>query len=151
MGLLAGININDIGSIFSGFGTLLKDIRTVITGKTPLDPNKQAELELKLLELEGKAREGEQLLMLAQMKINEAEAASPSLFKGGWRPATGWLCVTGLAWQIFIWPIWVWVSTLAEIPKPPDIDVAVLITLLIGMLGLGTLRTVEKKQGVESK
>lgn len=150
---LGAINIDTagIGNLFGGVGTLLKDIRTAITGKAPLDPTKLAELEAKAMELEMRGRELEQNLMLAQMKINEVEAASPSLFKGGWRPATGWLCVTGLAWQIFIWPMWVWAAKLFAVPTPPDIDTAVLVTLLIGMLGLGTLRTVERSKGIESK
>ena len=146
MGGLAGINVDvkDLGGIFSGVGTLAKDIRAAITGKSVLDPNKQAEIEAKLIELES-------AVMQAQSRVNEIEAASPSLFIAGWRPATGWLCVTGLAWQVFIWPIWVWVSKLYNIPTPPNIETAVLITLLIGMLGLGTLRTVEKRSEVQDK
>jgi hypothetical protein len=153
MSLLSGVTIKDldIGKIFSGFGTLLKDIRTAITGKAPLDPTKQAELETKLVEMEMRAQEMEQALMLAQMRINEIEAANPRLFISGWRPATGWLCVTGLAWQVFVWPIWVWAAKLFNVPTPPNVDVAVLVTLLIGMLGLGTLRTVEKTKDVASK
>lgn len=145
MGGLAGINVDikDLGGIFSGVGTLAKDIRAAITGKSVLDPNKQAEIEAKLLELESAAMQG-------QNRINEIEAASSSLFIAGWRPATGWLCVTGLAWQVFVWPIWVWLSKLFNIPTPPNIETAVLITLLIGMLGLGTLRTVEKAKDVQS-
>lgn len=141
----------EIGSFFTGLGQFFKDIRTAITGKSPIDPAKAAEIEMKLLELQQKGEEIQQALMLAQMKINEIEAASPSLFKGGWRPATGWLCVTGLAWQIFVWPIWVWAAEIWILPQPPAIETAVLITLLLGMLGLGTLRTVEKAQGKESK
>jgi hypothetical protein len=143
-------NIN-IGSVFEGFGKMVGSIGDMIRGHTVLDENKMQELRLKWAELEQKRAEMEQALMLAQIEINKIEAASASLFKGGWRPATAWLCVAGLGWQIFVWPIWVWVSKLATVPLPPDIDTAVLITLLIGMLGLGTLRTVEKKANVESK
>jgi len=134
---LGAINIENIGGIFSGAGTLLKDLRTAITGKAPLDPTKLAELETKALEME-------QLMMAAQARINEIEAASPSMFKSGWRPAAGWLCVTGLAWATFGVPIWTWIASLFRVPLPPGIDTGVLISLLIAMLGLGTFRTYEK-------
>jgi hypothetical protein len=144
MGLFSGITIDkiDFGGIFSSVGTLLKDLRTAITGTAPLDPTKLAELEAKALEIE-------QAMMNAQSEINKIEAGSTSLFVAGWRPGCGWLCVSGLAWYVFIWPLWTWISTLAKIPPPPIIDTSLLVTLLVGMLGLGTLRTYEKKEGLQ--
>lgn len=142
MGGFGAINIENIGGIFSGAGQLLKDIRTAITGKEILDPTKLAELEAKSLELEG-------AIMNAQAEINKIEAGSSSKFIAGARPAAMWLCVTGLAWSTFIIPIWIWISTLYKIPPPPGIDSGILTSLLIGMLGLGTLRTYEKQKGVQ--
>jgi hypothetical protein len=148
MGLLSGITIDkiDIGGIFSGFGTLLKDVRTAITGKAPLDPTKLAELEAKSLEIE-------QILMTAQTDINKIEAASPKLFVSGWRPAIGWICGLGLFTQYFIFPIASWILPIighSEI-KLPSMEVADLYPLLFGLLGLGTLRTYEKSKNVASK
>ena len=139
MGLLTDINLKDfdLGKIFSGIGELAKDVREVITGKVIIDPNKTIELETKLAELE-------RMSMAAQTRINEIEAASPKLFVSGWRPAAGWLTVCGLAWSTFIVPIWTWIASLAKIAPPPIIDTGVLVSLLIGMLGLGAYRTFEK-------
>jgi hypothetical protein len=136
------INIENIGGVLSGAGTLLKDLRTAITGKAPLDPTRLAELEAKTLEIE-------QGIVNAQAKINEIEAASSSIFVAGWRPAAGWLTVCGLAWATFVVPIWAWISSLCKIPLPPVIDTGILVSLLIGMLGLGAYRTYEKKQGIQ--
>jgi len=148
MGLLSGITIDkiDIGGIFSGFGTLLKDVRTAITGKAPLDPTKLAELEAKALEIE-------QLMVTAQTDINKIEAASPKLFVSGWRPAVGWICALGLFSQYFIFPIASWVLPIIGHPeiKLPVLNVADLYPLLFGLLGLGTLRSYEKAKGVASK
>ena len=153
MGLLTGVTIDkiDLGGIFTGFKDLIQGIGDMIRGHKIIDEEKMVELQVKLAELEMKGRELEQAIMLAQARINEIEAASPKLFVSGWRPATGWLCVTGLAWQIFVWPLWVWAARLFRVVEPPSIEVAILVTLLIGMLGLGTLRTVEKTKDVASK
>jgi hypothetical protein len=126
-----------IGGITNGIGSLLKDIRTAITGKAPLDPTRLAELEAKALEIEQQA-------MNAQVEINKIEAASPSMFKSGWRPAAGWLCVIGLAWSTFLLPVWIWLTSIAKIPAPPLLDTGVLVSLLVAMLGLGGFRTYEK-------
>jgi hypothetical protein len=148
MGLgVVNIDTKDIlanaGSIFSGFGDLLKDIRTAITGKAPLDPTKLAELESKSLEIE-------QTLMTAQTAINAIEASNPSRWVSGWRPAVGWICALGLFTNYFIFPIASWLLPIVGHPeiKLPALDVADLYPLLFGLLGLGTLRTYEKSKGV---
>ncbi len=83
-----------------------------------------------------------------QVEINKVEAASDSLFKSGWRPATGWVCVTGLSYQFLGHPLLTWLSSVYTQPPPPALDTADLITLLMGLLGLGAYRTFEKKAGV---
>ncbi len=116
------------------------------------DPQQAAEAKLRTLEL---AQSGElaQLdadvrLALGQMEINKAEATT-DLFRGGWRPATGWACVFGLVYQFIAQPILPWVISLfgAQVPPLPPIDNETLLVLLTGMLGLGGLRTVERVKG----
>lgn len=141
MGLLSGITIDkiDIGGIFSGFGTLLKDVRTAITGQAPLDPTKLAELEAKTLEIE-------QIMMTAQTDINKIEAQSTSMFVAGWRPAVGWICTLGLAMQYFVFPLAAWVLPIIGHPEIhlPTLDTADLYPLLFGLLGFGALRSYDK-------
>jgi hypothetical protein len=128
----------DIGGLFSGIGTLAKDIRTAITGKEPISAEKAAEIALKLEELEGKARD-------SQTAVNLAEASNPNLFVSGWRPAAGWVCVLGLLYATFLRPLISWLATIWNFTAvPPVIDTVVLMQLLFGMLGLGAYRTYEK-------
>ena len=145
MGGLAGINVDvkDLGGIFSGVGTLAKDIRAAITGKSVLDPNKQAEIEVKLIELENAGMQG-------QIKINEIEAVHPSIFVAGWRPYCGWVCGTSILYHFMIQPILTVVLTACGVKLIlPPIDIGQLMVILLGMLGLGTLRTYEKGKDVE--
>jgi hypothetical protein len=144
MGLLADINVNNLGSIFSGLGTLFKDVRTAITGEAPLDPNKRAELEAKLLEAEA-------VLSTAQTRINEIEAANPNIFVSGWRPAIGWICVLGIFIHFVFTPIGSWAYFLytAKMAILPALDIEALFALVTAMLGLGGFRTYERVKGVQ--
>jgi len=103
---------------------------------------------------------GELEVMLAQIQVNMAEANSGSLFKGGWRPATGWTCVAALAWQFVLSPLlqylietaaWALGADLTTMPKLPALDAMQITPILLGMLGLGAMRMEEKKAGVASK
>lgn len=88
--------------------------------------------------------------LLAQLEINKAEAASGSLFKGGWRPAVGWCCAVAFAYHFVLKDLLVFGATLAgyELPELPEFDMSTLLTVLGGMLGIGTLRTYEKQKGL---
>jgi hypothetical protein len=80
-----------------------------------------------------------------QAKINEIEAGSDSLFKSGWRPACGWLCVFGLALHTVGYPLLGWYLTLYHPGAAmPQVDTELLVSLLMGLLGLGGYRTLEK-------
>jgi hypothetical protein len=91
-----------------------------------------------------------QQLALAQIEVNKAEASSTSVFKGGWRPFIGWTCGAAFAYHFVIQPLIIFVVTVAgvQIPDLPAFDMGSLMTVLMGMLGLGGLRTFEKKAGV---
>ncbi len=116
------------------------------------DPAAQADAKVKLLEMAQKGDlavlDAETRLALGQMEINKAEATT-DLFRGGWRPATGWVCVAGLVYQFIVQPILPWLVSVAggSVPPLPAIDNETLMVLLTGMLGLGGLRTFEKVKG----
>ena len=80
-----------------------------------------------------------------QLDANKAEAASPSAFTSGWRPAIGWVCGIALACQYILRPVLQWTAAIYGHPMPvlPGLD-DTLWQLLLGMLGLGGLRTYEK-------
>lgn len=113
------------------------------------DPTKKMEA---LAELRRMEQSGDLTVIANQIEVNKIEAASPNWFVSGWRPAVGWVCVLALAVQMVFAPIAVWAAMLFGHVIPMVImDVSLLTTLLIGMLGLGGMRTVEKLQGVSSK
>jgi hypothetical protein len=89
-------------------------------------------------------------LALAQIEVNKAEAASGSLFKGGWRPAVGWICAVAFAYHFVLQPVIVFVvlAVGVDLPPLPEFDMTSLMTVLMGMLGLGGLRTYEKQKGI---
>ena len=91
-----------------------------------------------------------QAALLAQLDIHKAEAASGSLFKGGWRPAVGWVCAIAFAYHFILKDLLVFGASLAgyELPDLPDFDMGTLLTVLGGMLGIGSLRTYEKQKGL---
>lgn len=120
------------------------------------DPAQKAEAFLKLEKLaqEGKLAElnAEVQLLMAQIEVNKIEAQSDSLFKSGWRPAVGWVCVIGLFYTFLLRPLCGFVFILNGIEvEMPALDMGDLLTLLMGLLGLAGMRTAEKFKGVASK
>jgi len=134
------------------FLDLLPTIAKVIDKLIP-DPQAKAQAQLDLLKLqqagEFKELDAELALKLEQIKVNALEAQSPDFFRGGWRPFVGWVCGTGLAVQFLVAPLATWAAALAghAVAFPP-LDMGTLMTLLGGLLGLGTMRTTEKIKGV---
>ena len=88
--------------------------------------------------------------LLAQLEINKAEAQSGSLFKGGWRPAVGWVCAIAFLYHFILKDLIIFVCAVAGITMPdlPSFDMGTLLTVLGGMLGIGGLRTYEKQKGL---
>tara|TARA_R100000231_G_scaffold139539_2_gene121158 strand:+ start:729 stop:1109 length:381 start_codon:yes stop_codon:yes gene_type:complete len=115
LGLLKGGNKEK-----SNLGSLAWDIREAIKGKE-LDPNE---------------------LIQIQTKINEIEAKHRSVFVAGWRPFVGWVCGVALAYNFIIRDLFIWALQPEEVP--PALQMEHLMTVLMGMLGLGGLRTFEK-------
>ena len=103
-----------------GVGTLAKDIREAIKGKE-IDPEKLIEL---------------------QTKINEVEANHRSLFVAGWRPFIGLICGIALLYNFILRDVFIFFVGQENVPDALQMDH--LMTVLLGMLGLGGLRTYEK-------
>jgi hypothetical protein len=101
-------------------GNLAWEIREAIKGKE-LDPNEIIEL---------------------QTKINEIEAGHRTVFVAGWRPFIGWVCGVALAYNFVIRDLFIWITKTTD--APPALQMEHLMTVLLGMLGLGGLRTFEK-------
>ena len=120
----------------------LLDIGGKVLDRVFPDPAQQAAARLELLKLQ---QSGELTQIAGQMEINKVEAANPSIFVSGWRPAIGWICGAGFAVQFVIGPLAEWGAALAGHPvKFPQMDTGTMMPLLLGMLGLGGLRTAEK-------
>ena len=115
LGLLKGGN-----SRKSVAGNLAWEIREAIKGKE-LDPNE---------------------LIQIQTKINEIEAQHRTVFVAGWRPFIGWVSGVALAYNFVIRDLFIW--ALKPEVVPPALQMEHLMTVLLGMLGLGGLRTYEK-------
>lgn len=113
------------------------------------DATAAADAKLKLMEL---AQSGELAVLQAdaeiakgQIAVNQTEA-SGDWFRAGWRPAAGWVCVVALAYQYLICPL---SPLFAGGQQLPEVDSSDLMTLLLGMLGLGGFRTFEKLRSVK--
>ena len=119
------------------------------------DPKQAAEAKLKVMELEQRKElvelEAAVKIAAAQIEVNRTEAADPSLFKSGWRPAIGWVCAAGLGYQFLLRPFLPWLAGTFGLPVAalPALEMDTLMTLLFGILGLGAFRTVEKIKGAE--
>lgn len=100
-------------------------------------------------ELSSMAERHAQELAKGQLEVNKAEASSNSMFVSGWRPAVGWCCCLGMASNYILIPFSNFGLALAEQNITiPMIDTSTMMPVLMGMLGLGGLRTVEKIQKV---
>tara|TARA_A100000172_G_scaffold48474_1_gene30301 strand:- start:4554 stop:4937 length:384 start_codon:yes stop_codon:yes gene_type:complete len=83
-----------------------------------------------------------QELAKGQLDVNKVEAAHHSIFVSGWRPCIGWVCALGLLYNTILSNILgIWVEV-------PEIDTTLLVPVMMGMLGLGAMRSYEKVQGV---
>ena len=101
-------------------------------------------------ELSTMAERHAQELAKAQIAVNQKEAAHKSLFVAGWRPAVGWVCVLGMASNFMVIPLANFALALAESTVVvPVLDLTQMMPVLMGMLGLGAMRTVEKAKGVQ--
>lgn len=117
------------------------------------DPKEAADAKMRLAELAASGElahlNAETSLMLAQIDVNKVEAASPSRWDSGWRPAFGWTCVFGCAWNWMLLPFLLFVCDLFGHPMAVGpADLTDMLPMLAGLLGFGYVRTKEKIAGV---
>ena len=133
------------GEVLNGVGDAAIKLRSAITGSLP--PEKQAEVETLFMQLDN-------ALLLSQNELNKLDAQSGNLFKGGWRPAIGWVCATSLAVYYiprfvlgtFIWFLSSW--KLGALQPMPEMGIQDILGLVAAMLGLAGLRSYDKKAGI---
>jgi hypothetical protein len=140
-------------------GDLIKSMIGPIIG--PLidripDPNERARAKE---QIEGQMLAAMTSLVQGQLEINKEQAKHPSIFVAGARPAIMWICGIALGWNYILQPILSWLiygaaiygyidQTAMAALTAPTLDTSELTTILLGMLGLGGLRTYEKRLGV---
>lgn len=156
MGFWDGLMEGGITGIAKGVGSLAKDLRTAITGEEPVTAEQRTRLLEQVSAMEAAtqaaAMQYDTVQMQGQVELNRIEAAADGLFKSGWRPAVGWVCVAGLAYTYVLRPILPWCVQVACIPfgytsvlpVMPAIAMGDLLVLLGGLLGLGGMRSLEK-------
>jgi hypothetical protein len=113
------------------------------------DPSQAATAKLELFKMQQSgelaALAAETELAKGQIAVNEKEAQSSSLWVSGWRPAIGWVCGAACAWNWIGLKIALFVAAyLGHELKLAPADISEMLPVLMGMLGLGGLRTVEK-------
>ena len=132
------------------------EIGSKLIDKLIPDPTAKAQAQLALLKMK---QDGDlaQLtsdtdLAKAQTQVNLAEASSSSLFVAGGRPFILWVCGVALANDFIVRPYAVFIASLnhATSASWPSLDMTSLMPLLLGMLGLGAMRTYEKVQANKS-
>ena len=134
-----------LGKIFGSGKTLVAPVEAVGNVLDKLFTSKDEKLTHKELRMK--------LMMqpdIAQVEINKLEAQHREIFVAGWRPFIGWVCGVALAYNFIVRDIVAWVLTTfdATATAPPELAMTHLMTVLMGMLGLGGMRTYEKLKGV---
>ncbi|WP_313632576.1 3TM-type holin [Massilia timonae] len=113
------------------------------------DPAAAADAKVKVMEMAQRGElahlDADLKMATGQMEVNKAEAQHQSIFVAGWRPAIGWVCAAAFAFKFVVGPTAAVLMAVAGHPITlPEFDFSEMSTILLGMLGLGTLRTVEK-------
>jgi hypothetical protein len=119
------------------------------------DPNKRAEELRKLEDLKQRGDlaqlEAHVKLLTGQLEINKVEAQHKSIFVAGWRPFTGWVGGVSLAYMGVIEPLLRFIALLSGYNGEfPVLDTSVTLPVLMGMLGIGAMRSYDKKNGAQT-
>ena len=126
--------------------SILPAVTDIIGRFLPEDEEERAKAERKI---EAELASHLAKVDLAQMAINREEAKSRNIFIAGWRPFIGWTCGIALAWTYVGTPILQFIlAQTGHLIDLPSLDMSQMMPVLLGMLGLGGLRTFEKFKGV---
>ena len=132
-------------------GDVIDAVKDLVS-EVVVDKDKKNELNVRLQELSDKADQRFHDELMGQIEVNKVEAAHPSVFVAGWRPAIGWIGAAGLGWQFLLAPIAEWGSRLGGwTGTMPVVDTAALMTLTLGILGIGAQRSFDKSRGVDTR
>lgn len=135
--------------------SILFDLGKTAIEKIWPDPSKRAEELFKLEQLKQQGDlaklQAEVSLMLGQIEINKAEAQHPSVFVAGWRPAVGWVGAFAFGYSTILEPFMRFVATLCGYAGDfPKLDDNLTMQILFGLLGIGALRSYDKKNEVQT-
>ena len=129
--------------------SLLNNLIGPVTGildKVIEDKDQKAALAHELATMADKLSHEQQL---AQIEVNKAEALSRNVFIAGWRPFVGWTCGLALFYTYLVQPITTFILAQTDtLVHLPNVDLSAMMPVLLGMLGLGGLRSWEKYKGV---
>lgn len=134
-------------------GAQIVDGASKIIGMFKLSDTQKAEMQQQLtlanLDMEKTALAGQVAELEGQIQTNASEAQAKSIFVSGWRPAVGWVCALAFGWAFVIQPFATFVCALRHYTITlPSLDLSTMMPILMGMLGLGAMRSYEKVQGV---
>jgi len=132
--------------MFDLLGKLVDPVSNILD-KVVEDKDQKARLAHEIATM---AERHAQELARGQIEINKEEAKSRNIFIAGWRPFVGWTCGLALFWHFLGLPVTLFVTGWFNLQHPPlpEFDMQSLMTVLLGMLGLGGMRTFEKFKGV---
>lgn len=136
MSIISDVFAGGAAGIFKGVSELIKNFKG--------DPLELAKLEAAVQQAQWQT---ELSLSQAQTRINEIEAASADKFNSRWRPFIGWVCGGAFAYQFIAQPFLVFILMAFEHPPLvlPELDWSSLSVVLMGMLGLGAMRSYDKQ------
>lgn len=124
--------------------TLVTDLLDRIFPDKDKQAAQRAEFMLKAQELDAQLAQG-------QLAINQAEATNTNIFVSGWRPFIGWVCGGAFAYKFILQPLMIFLLLAFHSTFDPKImpvlDWSEMSTVLLGLLGLGTMRSIEKIKG----
>lgn len=147
-GGLAGAGLQWLAGKFGASAPTVTAIQKALDGFKPEDQIALRKLDIEFQEF---CMDNGIKVDLAQIAVNQEEAKSSSLFVAGWRPYTGWICGNALAYVAIVEPVARFVATMQGYHGPfPAIDTTMTLQVLMGMLGLGYLRSQDKKNGTAS-
>jgi hypothetical protein len=127
----------------------IASVLTPIIDRVFPDPKDKLALQEQINTLAAQEEQRQHDEVMGQIQVDTAEAGNASVFVSGWRPFVGWVCGAGVAYSFIIEPLAEFIAKLAHYSGQfPTLDVTNLMTLMMGMLGMGYLRTKEKMAGI---